>query len=121
MGEVTLKAYLQLQIKHERELREQAERYIAKDLVKQAKEYERRLEILNHAHEQAVDIQHTYVTDEKFDALLETISKKNKEDDKRFGRIESYQNKLLGIVAFVTVILPIIVYILTRHSIPTGG
>jgi hypothetical protein len=29
-------------------------------------ELQRRLGILNHAHEQAVEVQHTYVTDEKF-------------------------------------------------------
>src|SRR5579859_4418720 len=30
------------------------------------REIQRRLDTLNHAHEQAVEVQHTYVTDEKF-------------------------------------------------------
>ncbi len=34
----------------------------------QAEEYRRRLDVLNHAHEKAVEVQHTYVTQEKYDA-----------------------------------------------------
>lgn len=37
----------------------------------QASEYERRLEALNHAHEKAIQVQHTYVTQDKYEATLE--------------------------------------------------
>lgn len=40
---------------------------LAKALELQAKEYERRLAELNHAHDRAVTVQHTYVTQEKYD------------------------------------------------------
>jgi hypothetical protein len=36
----------------------------------QASEYERRLEDLNGAHEKAVQVQHTYVTQEKFEDFV---------------------------------------------------
>jgi hypothetical protein len=42
-----------------------------KALVGQHREYERRLDELNHAHQRAVEVQHTYVTDEKFEAFVE--------------------------------------------------
>lgn len=45
-----------------------------KALKVQAKEYERRLEALNHAHEQAIQVQHTYVTEDKFEAQIKAES-----------------------------------------------
>lgn len=36
----------------------------------QAKEYDRRLDSLNHAHEKAVQVQHTYVTQDKYEDKL---------------------------------------------------
>jgi hypothetical protein len=41
-----------------------------KALWVQTKELHRRLNTLNHAHENAVQIQRTYVTDEKFEAFV---------------------------------------------------
>jgi hypothetical protein len=38
--------------------------------VIQAREYERRLADLNHAHEKAVEVQHTYVTQDKYEDKL---------------------------------------------------
>jgi hypothetical protein len=38
----------------------------------QAKEYERRLETLNHAHEQAQETAHTYLTIDKYEALRQS-------------------------------------------------
>jgi hypothetical protein len=48
----------------------------AKALVLQAAETERRLAALNHAHEEAVQVQHTYVTEEKYEALHKNIEDK---------------------------------------------
>jgi phage protein D len=36
----------------------------------QAREYERRLVALNHAHEKAIEVQHTYVTQDKYEDKL---------------------------------------------------
>lgn len=41
-----------------------------KALELQHKEYERRLEVLNHAHEQALEVQHTYVTQDKYEEYI---------------------------------------------------
>ncbi len=38
----------------------------------QASEYERRLNALNHAHEKAVEVQHTYVTQDKYEDKLKS-------------------------------------------------
>jgi len=46
---------LELQIRHERELRTMAEEKNALALKLQAEEYTRRLEVLNHAHKAAVE------------------------------------------------------------------
>ena len=88
------------------------------------------------AAEKAVD-----KADEADQKHFETINERNREIDKltitfmprkefdvqhkalidKIDSLQSFQNRLLGIIAFVTIILPVIVYILTRHSIPTSG
>jgi GTP1/Obg family GTP-binding protein len=78
----------------------------------QAKEYERRLDSLNHAHEQAVETAHTYVTldkyedrvkqdaaarDTAFDRADELIGKL----ENRIEALEKAHNRLIGIVLVV--------------------
>lgn len=41
-------------------------------LALQATEYERRLAELNHAHEKAIEVQHTYVTQDKYEDKLKS-------------------------------------------------
>lgn len=48
---------------------------LAQELVLQAKEYERRLTELNHAHEQARQTLATYVPRDKYDAIREGMEK----------------------------------------------
>ncbi len=101
----------------------------AEALRLQALEYERRLEDLNGAHEKAIAVQHTYVTREMFDqqaketertraALVESNDARHlamrTEYDERFGRVESFQAKLLGAFGLGTIVLPTIVYLLNR-------
>lgn len=45
-------------------------------LALQAAEYERRLSSLNHAHEKAIEVQHTYVTQDKYEQNLLSESEK---------------------------------------------
>lgn len=54
------------------------ERFDALDkaLALQAEEYERRLTALNHAHDKAVQVQHTYVTQDKFEDRVATDQEK---------------------------------------------
>jgi Fe2+ transport system protein B len=91
------------------------------------------------AAEKAVD-----KADEADQKHFETINERNREIDKltntflatniydvqhksledKIDNLQTFQNKLLGVIVFVGFVLPIVVgivvYILTRHSIPTG-
>ena len=60
---------LDLQLKHEREIREERERAAKLALDLQAKEYERRLDTLNHAHADALRAQAATVPRETFEAF----------------------------------------------------
>lgn len=51
---------------------------IQKALELQASEYERRLELLNHAHERAVEVQHTFVSVEKYEDKLSSEAEARK-------------------------------------------
>lgn len=55
----------EIEKRYEQRFREQD-----KALQLQAAEYSRRLTALNHAHEQAVEVQHTYVTQDKYEDKL---------------------------------------------------
>lgn len=45
--------------------------HVQKALELQAKEYERRLDALNHAHERALEVQHTFVSIDKYEDKME--------------------------------------------------
>jgi len=61
----------------------------------QATEYERRLEVLNHAHDEAVRVQNTYVPRDLFDERLMDLSKQRDEDMKWRDEV----NKALASIA----------------------
>ena len=63
-------AVLKEQIKGLRELIVQQDKSVEKALELQAREYERRLDDLNHAHKQAVETQATFVSREVYDAYV---------------------------------------------------
>ena len=78
-----------------------------KALVLQHAEYERRLEALNHAHEQAVEVQHTYVTQDKYDGsrqsdtvalglALESVNKNIDRTNESVAVVIRWQNKAVG-------------------------
>jgi len=103
-------------------------RNMDKALEIQAKEYDRRLHELNHAHEQAVEVQHTYVTsqvherdllaataartaivhaaDRKAEALAIALEEAKKISDERFARVEAFNSKLLGAFALALLFIP---------------
>ena len=95
-------------IEHERELRQQTERYVNKALRKQADEYERRLDALNHAHEQAVAEQARTVSRELFDVYVKETSLagdlKLKPISDRVSKVESWQDQWSGRVIGLGVI-----------------
>jgi len=72
---VSLREYLEELIHQEKNLREVGDENSDKALVLQKVETDRRLEILNHAHQLAVEVQQTYVPREVYDNRI-------KEDDK---------------------------------------
>ncbi len=61
---------IRLRIKHEREMRELAERYIAENLRLQAREYERRLDHLNDVMGQAAADRTAFMGAARFDEYL---------------------------------------------------
>jgi hypothetical protein len=75
-------------------------------------EIQRRLGVLNHAHEKAVEVQHTYVTQEKFDDFRQTFdddrSRKSDElSETRGGNAASIRWTAIGVtvaIAFVIVL-----------------
>ncbi len=99
----------------------------------QHKEYERRLAELNHAHEQAVEVQHTYVTASEYKADQAAVAQARTgaiaandarhltmraEFDERFKRLEGFQSRLLGAFALALLFVPLLtgtlVYLLTK-------
>ena len=75
----------------------------------QAKEYERRLEALNHAHEQQVERNTEYVsreiwdafkrsTDVRFDSTGETNNKRAEAFDKRVMELEQWRSRSTGVI-----------------------
>lgn len=57
-----------------------------------AKELKRRLEVLNHAHEQSVEDRQDFVTAERFDTRTEAV-------DSRLAALETFRSKALGAAA----------------------
>lgn len=69
---------------------------VDKALGLQAREYERRLSDLNHAHEKAVQVQHTYVTQDKYEDKLhsEALARElalNRIDEKFQDHVKRYE------------------------------
>jgi hypothetical protein len=86
----------------------------------QRKELSRRLDILNHAHEQAVEVQNTYVPREVFDGYKETTSKALLLSQGRAEGVATTSDLLLKILPLVIAIAAIAVTILiaTRPHAP---
>jgi chromosome condensin MukBEF ATPase and DNA-binding subunit MukB len=93
----------------------------------QASEYERRLTALNHAHEQALEVQKTTVTADKFEEYVKTESQAREAallrvDEKiadqgrvlggRVSRVESMQGKILGGLVVIVALIPVAVRLL---------
>lgn len=89
-----------------------------KALNKQALEYARRLDDLNHAHASAQEVLHTYVTQVVYDKDMETMRKLGQRVEIEFanktGRSQGVLN-FFAIVASLNFIVTIIVTILTYH------
>lgn len=75
-------------------------RSIEKARKLQAAEYARRLDVLNHAHETAVEVQHTYVTQEKYEDYVKQIDTaqdiRAKFVDQRIDSLEKAQTNAAG-------------------------
>ncbi len=83
-----------------------------KALKLQAEEYERRLGDLNHAHNEAVEVQRTYIPREVYErAHGELVD--------RIGKIElalaSWNGRILGAAAVIAVIATFVTQLATRY------
>ncbi len=76
-------------------------------LILQAREYERRLDALNHAHDRADEKAHDYVTSDKFETARTTDAAALKlaleRQDGRLGSLEKSWSRLVGIGAVLVV------------------
>jgi len=88
---------LMREIAHERELREQSVAAIDKALILQATEYERRLNTLNHAHEQAVEAQARTVPREMFEQYVKEA--REREETLSAAQSATFRAALLGLEA----------------------
>ena len=69
-SDLTMREYVDLVTGHLVEMESLRHAALSEALRLQAAEYERRLNTLNHEHARAVEVQHTYVTQEKFDDFV---------------------------------------------------
>jgi len=74
----------------------------------QAAEYERRLTDLNHSHNRALEVQATYVTEEKFQVKIEAIEEIRRND------IRTIYTAIAVGIAFLTTIIVLAIF-LTPH------
>ena len=99
-------------------------------------EIARRLDDLNHSHDQALSVQKTYVSEEvhdrdvtalratvsalaeaadkKAEVLATTLTEAREASDARFHRIESFQAKILGALGLATLVIPTFFYLLSK-------
>ena len=84
-GTVPLREYFESQL----ELRDQA-------LQVQAREYERRLEALNHAHEEAQRVLNTYLPRETWEAWLKEEQKRREKIDAEVAGLRSQVSNMLA-------------------------
>jgi hypothetical protein len=82
------------------------------------REVQRRLDTLNHAHEQAVDVQHTYVRDEKFEDFVDRYEENRETVAKALTLAEGKSSRHLDVrtVFFsVAALLIAVAAILSQH------
>jgi hypothetical protein len=152
----TVKALLEIEIGHVKDLLKEAIAERDKALSLQLTEYLRRLDQLNHAHEQAREKERDFIGREAFEtfvlrtgddfktlrgeirvtsdavsaskqaaaeALATALAEQNRTNETRFGKIENVQAKMVGGLILCTVFVPavtaMVVYLLTRHALPT--
>lgn len=86
-----------------------------KALELQFKENARRLDVLNHAHDKAVEVQHTYVTQEKFDDFSSRVNDELAE--RRGDKAASIRWTAIAVTIAVALIgfIIVIANILTSH------
>jgi len=89
----------------------------------QAHEYDRRLEHLNNNQGRLDRATANNVSAEFMGTFLDTYKKDGERNEERFKAIERFHNKLLGAIVVAGVGVPmitaIVVYLLTRHAIPS--
>lgn len=96
---------LEERIKHERELREQSEAFLSEALEIQAKEYERRLGVLNHAHEQAIAEQARTVSREIYDQYVTT-------NDEKVSDLSKWRAGIEGRIVGIGVVIGLVVILI---------
>jgi uncharacterized coiled-coil protein SlyX len=83
-----------------------------KALTKQAAEYERRLDELNHAHAEAVRVQNTYVTADKYEDYIEQSARARDISydrlNEKVAALENWRSKATGVGIILVLIAGVI-------------
>jgi len=80
-----------------------------KALITQAVEYERRLNVLNHAHEEAVRVLNTYITRELFEKSQEELRAWRNSVDKTLALDQGRKGVLTGMISIVIAVAAVCV------------
>jgi len=87
---------------------------------KQAKEYERRLAELNHAHEKQVADQSTYVSGARYEGWQGEINSWRSDVSNKFAVIEGRSGGITSTRALILQVLPMIIAILSIIAVIWG-
>ncbi len=118
---ITLREFIEAHLAaHAREhlLQEQA-------IQLQAREYERRLDALNHEAARMIERNIEFVRVDKFDAVVEGIDQghaswqqradlEHKTLGARIDNLKTSYDRLAGVIAFIIVAIPVVLFIFTR-------
>ena len=118
----TLKEHFEHKFEAQEALFEARLNRLDSETCKQAKEYERRLTELNHAHARAVEVLATYLPREHFDVFLQQTNDHRSDVERRLnlaeGRTTGFAANLgtgLSLLAILLSMASTVIMFMTRH------
>lgn len=98
--------------------------FTQKALKLQSIEYDRRLYDLNNSHARLDEAVSKNVSSDTWNSFVDTYKTDGNRHVEAFEQIHRFQNKILGAIGLALIFVPlltaVVVYILTRHSIPAS-
>lgn len=113
---ISLREYVDIILRHQSRLHKQRLDAMNMALKLQAKEYERRLELLNHAHQQAVETLNTYVPRELWHEQHKALEEKIVNLETRVTMLFEARAKMMGGYWVVTAVAAVIGFMASQLS-----